>query len=182
MEPMVLKMKHYAPMISAEGAFVIDDDIADIFANIAEGVNVTCFIDCCHSGSITRTFVGGGPLTGARDLRARFLPATPDMQAKHRAFREHLGHTRNESGRRAEHLRNILFSACRDFEVAYESAGHGDFTVRATKILRQGIEGLTNKEFQKEVTKEFGPAPRQNPELDCAPHMTLLSLLKPLMR
>ena len=113
-------------------------------------------------------------------MRARFLPATPEMQEKHRTYRERIGSTRSEPGRRQENLKNVLFSACRDYEVAYESAGHGEFTVRATKILRQGIEGFTNEEFQQQVTKEFGPVPRQNPALDCAPHMSQLSLLKPL--
>ncbi|TKB24681.1 peptidase C14 [Desulfopila sp. IMCC35006] len=169
------------PYDIAEGAFVIDDDIADIFADIPPGVNVTCFIDCCHSGSITRAFMGSKPLTGERDLRARFLPATPEMQAKHRAYRERLGSSRSAPGRRPENLKNVLFSACRDYEVAYESAGHGEFTVRATKVLRQGIEGITNEDFQNRVIKEFGPVPRQNPELDCAPYMNTLSLLKPLV-
>ena len=168
------------PYDIVDGAFVIDDDIANIFADIPQGVNVTCFIDCCHSGSITRAFIGAGPVTGERNLRARFLPATPEMQEKHRAYRDRLGQARSEPGRRQEHLRNVLFSACRDYEVAYESAGHGEFTLRATKLLRQGIEGLTNKDFQKQVTQEFGPVPRQNPELDCAPHMTQFPLLKPM--
>ncbi len=165
----------------AEGAYLLDDDIADIFATIPQGVNVTCFIDCCHSGSITRAFVGGEPLTGERDLKARFLPATPEMQAQHRAYRARIGITRSEPGRRQENLKNILFSACRDFEGAYESAGYGEFTVRATKILQQGIAGMTNEDFQKQLIKEFGPGPRQNPELDCAPHMNKLPLLNPLM-
>ncbi|MFN2355642.1 MAG: caspase family protein [Desulfopila sp.] len=168
------------PYDIAEGAFVIDDDIADIFADIPQDVNVTCFIDCCHSGSITRTFRGRKPLTGERDLRARFLPTTPKMQAKHRAYRERIGSARSAPGRRPENLKNVLFSACRDYEVAYESAGHGEFTVRATKILRQGIEGMTNEDFLKQVIKEFGPAPRQNPDLDCASHMTQVALLKPV--
>jgi hypothetical protein len=168
------------PYDIAAGAFVIDDDIAEVFADIPQGVNVTCFIDCCHSGSITRTFMPSRPLTGVRDVRARFLPATPEMQAKHRAYRQRLGSARSEPGRRPENLKNVLFSACRDYEVAYESGGHGEFTVRATKILRQGIAECTNEDFQKQVTREFGPAPRQNPALDCAPHMAKLSLLKPL--
>lgn len=168
------------PYDIAAGAFVIDDDIADVFANIPQGVNVTCFIDCCHSGSITRAFMTRKPVTGAGDVRARFLPATPEMMAKHRAYRERLGSARTAPGRRPENLRNVLFSACLDYQVAYESAGHGEFTVRATKIIRLGIDGCTNEDFQKKVTKAFGPVPRQNPALDCAPQMSQLSLLKPL--
>src|SRR5262249_18578889 len=36
------------------GAFIIDDDVAEVFQSIPTGVNVTCFIDCCHSGTISR--------------------------------------------------------------------------------------------------------------------------------
>lgn len=161
-----------------QGAFVIDDDISQIFAGIREGVNFTCFIDCCHSGTITRFMVGGNP-GGAGDLRPRFLPATAAMQEGHKTFRERIGRTRAEAGRRPEKMRQVVFAACLDREVAYETGGHGEFTVRANKILRQGIAGLTNEEFQKRVTEAFGPFPRQNPGLDCAPPARQAPLLQP---
>ncbi len=163
-----------------DGAFVIDDDIADLFAGIPQGVNVTCFIDCCHSGSITRAFLGGNPGAGESSLRARFLPVTPKMQADHRVYREGIGSTRSTPGRRPESMKHVLFAACLDRQVAYESGGHGEFTVRANQILGQGIEGLTHEDFQKRVTEAFGEFPRQNPELDCAAPMRGAALLKPL--
>ena len=42
------------PYDFADGAFLIDDDIRELFSKIPDGVNVTCFFDCCHSGTATR--------------------------------------------------------------------------------------------------------------------------------
>ncbi|MGZ5884248.1 MAG: caspase family protein, partial [Burkholderiaceae bacterium] len=46
------------PYDFASGNLVIDDDMRIIFGNLPDGVNLTCFFDCCHSGTITR-FAGG---------------------------------------------------------------------------------------------------------------------------
>jgi hypothetical protein len=53
------------PVDFARGAFVLDDDIGAIFTQIPPGVNVTCFIDCCHSGTISRFGVGAPSVSGA---------------------------------------------------------------------------------------------------------------------
>jgi hypothetical protein len=63
-------------------------------------------------------------------------------------------------------MRNILFSACQPNEVAWESDGHGDFTLRATRILAAGIDGMTNQQFSDRVIVEFGQGSRQRPMLD----------------
>lgn len=162
------KDESLCPYDIAQGAFVIDDDISEIFAGIPEGVNVTCFIDCCHSGTITRFMVGRPSGPAESSLRARFLPATPGMEAAHRDFRSRLGRRALPSGRTPDQMKEILFSACQDSEVAYESNGHGEFTLRATQILSGGLAGMTNEEFQKKVTAAFGSSPRQHPDLDCA--------------
>jgi len=65
--------------------------------------------------------------------------------------------------------REVLFSACRSDEVAWENNGHGDFTVRAIDLLRQGAAALTNEAFHSRVVQAFGPQARQHPELHCAP-------------
>jgi hypothetical protein len=158
------------PYDIAQGAFLIDDDLAGVFAAIPDGVNVTCFVDCCHSGTVTRVMVGPVTDRGGRDRRARFLPVTAEWQAAHRRFREGL---RTGRGRAPAHtaadMRQVVFSACKDYEVAFETDGHGEFTVRATRLLSGGIASLTHDEFQRRVTAAFGEAPRQHPELDCAP-------------
>jgi hypothetical protein len=166
------------PFDFAEGRLLIDDDLAEIFQAAPEGVCVTCFIDCCHSGTITR-FAVGGP-DGARSTeRARFLTLTPEQVAAHLRFRRSLGRSRAVAKRGPEEMREVVFSACNSKEVALESDGHGHFTVRATRVLQSGADGVSNREFQRRVTEAFGPAPRQHPELDCSPNSEELLLLCP---
>ena len=166
------------PYDIAEGAFVIDDDIAEVFTGIREGTNVTCFIDCCHSGTITRFMAGSTP-GDSKDRRARFLVATPQMQEAHRRFRKDSMKGRSAFRGTPDTMRQILFAACLDREVAYESAGQGEFTARAVPILARGLAGMTNQEFQEQVTAAFGANPRQHPDLDCAQQMRHARLLMP---
>jgi hypothetical protein len=160
------------PIDFAEGHFLIDDDLAQIFNRIPDGVNVACFTDCCHSGTITRLAIGtplGLGAADARDLRARFLPATAEMEEAHAAFRASLPPDGAGSRGAYDAAREVLFCACRSREVALESNGHGHFTTKATQVLRAGIQGLTNEELLRRILRAFGTAPRQNPELHCAP-------------
>lgn len=164
------------------GAFVLDDDVAEVFAAIPAGVNVTCFIDCCHSGTISRFGVGSAAAGRSRaaDERPRFLTADASMIEAHRRFRSQLGWRRAAVPRGPESMREVLFSACRSTELAWESNGQGEFTLRATRILASGIGGLTNERFAERVRREFGPNPRQHPELDCAPAAASRGLLQPI--
>jgi hypothetical protein len=114
-----------------------------------------------------------------RDRRARFLAATPEMEAAHRRFRERMGRTRAVPGRTPEAMRQAVFSACRDYEVAFETSGHGDFTTRATRVLAGGVGALTHETFLARVTAAFGEGARQHPELDCAPGARTHPLLAP---
>jgi hypothetical protein len=163
---------------------VIDDDIRHLLTAIPDGVNVTCFMDCCHSGTGTRLMVGptapprGRSAAGAR--RARFLPADASMIAAHRRYRERLGPQPRPQPRPLELMREVVFSACLSREVAYESGGHGDFTLRATELLASGIASLTHADFQQRVTDAFGSTPAQHPYLDCAPAARGRGLLLPL--
>ena len=75
-------------------------------------------------------------------------------------------------------MKDVLFSACLDREVAFEVSGAGVFTTKATAILAAGIDGLSNADFRKRVVAAFGPTPQQTPGLDCAPLMESRPLLK----
>lgn len=159
------------PYDFASGAFVLDDDIAEIYAKIPERVKVNCFIDCCHSGTITRFMVGSQPLSRTANLLPRFMAATPEMIASHNSFRQAHGKRGLQSKGTPESMQQVVFSACQDREVAYESNGQGEFTVRALQILRTGIEGVTNDDFMNRVIAAFGANARQHPQLDCSPAM-----------
>ncbi|MBD0369480.1 MAG: caspase family protein [Pyrinomonadaceae bacterium] len=171
------------PYDFASGALIIDDDIAEVFGKIPDGVNLTCFFDCCHSGTISRFGVGVSPLNRAReaDERPRFIQATPELLRAHAEFRRRIG-SRGVTGRRGgpEMMREVVFAACLDSEVALESDGHGHFTSIAAGLLRSASEAMTNEEFAARVTEGFGTTPRQHPELDCAPRARSQSFLRPL--
>lgn len=170
------------PFDYGSGAYVIDDDLAELFREVTPGVNVTCFFDCCHSGTMNRLWpsrVG----TGSGDSRARFMRLRPEQQAAHVEFRRKAAQTRGGPNRAARGARGvhaaaeIFFSACRANEVAWESGGQGDFTKRAIRILTSGIDGLTHAEFLRRVVEAFGAQRRQTPELHCADDRQGLHLL-----
>ena len=171
------------PVDFATGALYIDDDVAAAFARIPDGVNMTCFMDCCHSGTNSRFAVGTPPADGSRsgkDERKRYVKATPDIIDAHRRFREKSGGMQRAiSSGGISLMRDVKFAACLDAEVAWESDGHGEFTLRATRVLAAGIDGLTNKEFAQRVISDFGITTRQHPMLDCAPDANTRHLLQP---
>ena len=170
------------PVDFAAGAFYIDDDIGQVLARIPDGVNLTCFMDCCHSGTNSRFAVGlssAGVPTGAK---ARFVKPTSELIEAHKRFRSQGGRSvqpaAGTGGRNRMH--DIKFAACLDHQVALESAGSGEFTLRALRVLGAGIDGLSNEQFLQRVVAAFGPDAAQNPMLDCADGAGPGGLLQPL--
>ncbi len=175
------------------GALLIDDDIGRIFARVPDGVNLTCFMDCCHSGTLSR-FAMAGKSAGhpvAADARPRFLPASPEMVEAHRRFRARglAGPAAPDlagaaagggSERGSASMREVVFSACRSDESAWESGGQGEFTVRATRILDASLGALTNAQFADQVSAAFGELPRQHAQVDSSRTALSRPLLAPL--
>ncbi len=162
------------PVDFATGRLLVDDDVCAVMATIPEGVNVTMFIDCCHSGTINR-FSVRPPVPAGTDDRARFMPATDALIEVHRAFRA--SHPGTPAAR--PRMREVLFAACQPWELAWESQGQGDFTRKAVRRLRDVAGQISHEAFVEQVTAAFGPEPRQHPLLTCAPaarsHMLLAS-------
>lgn len=171
------------PFDYESGAYLIDDDVSDLFSRIPDHVNVTCFFDCCHSGTNTRFAIGPTGQAGGhtRDERRRFMAPTPQMQKAHAAFRVRLPVGRGKRRTSPEEMKNVAFSACLPHESAWESNGHGDFTVRATRILRDGIANVSNDEFGRRIEAAFGAGARQRPLLDCSSSARQRGLLAPLL-
>ena len=170
------------PIDFEDGAFLLDDDLRAVFEQLPDGVNLTAFIDCCHSGTITRML--GRNADDDEDeegTRSRFLKPTEDwntwMQAYAR-FRTSMSGARELVG--SDKLRWATFSACLPTEKALESAGNGHFTRNATRLLGGAAAGYTHRAFQDALLREFGERRRQTPQLDCADAWRDLPLLQPL--
>ncbi|MET1162676.1 MAG: hypothetical protein ABWY48_09040 [Pseudoxanthomonas sp.] len=105
------------------------------------------------------------------DQRPRFLPPTQEMIDAHLAYREHAigaaaGARAFGPGFEAKPTFEVSFAACSKDESAWESQGQGEFTVRATAILAEGFDKLTNAGFIERVRAEFGAGARQHVQLD----------------
>ncbi|TFC25049.1 caspase family protein [Cryobacterium sp. TMT1-3] len=156
------------PVDFREGNLIIDDDLGEIFDQLPDGVSLTAFFDSCHSGDGQRRLqlqpaevADLSAASAPHGRRARFI--IPDEQTS-KNYRAKRG-TPARAGKRAL-AREVLFSACKPTEVAYETGGHGDFTVAASLLVVPSANRLTNGEFLAKVREAFSSQPRQNPDFN----------------
>jgi hypothetical protein len=160
----------FLPFDFDSGALLIDDDFHAETLRLPQGVHLTLFMDCCHSGSDSRVASVPRP---RGDARPRYLRLSAAEVERYRRARGSMG-VRAARGRSGEAERApprvIHFGACQDHEFAWESDGHGDFTRIATGLLaRARREGWDNARFMQGVVAGFDQAfdgrPRQRPQL-----------------
>ncbi|MGW4931214.1 caspase family protein [Agromyces sp. NPDC004153] len=165
-----------------QGRLIIDDDLARIWDVIPEGVALTAFFDSCHSGSANRA--PRVDLTPVGDSLPRAVVLTREDEQAYRADRGVAPVSDDDDAvrdaaiasvlasevvapaapRAAGVRREVLFSACKATEVAWESGGHGDFTRTAIPLLTTGLGSVANRDFVRQVVEQFGPNRRQTPE------------------
>ena len=142
------------------GAFLIDDDLRAVFSQLPEGVNLTCFIDCCHSGTITRMLGrNADESTNDGETRSRYLKPGEhwnEWMRAHERFRQRERAIRDlgTAGSRtfdANMMRWVDFSACDSTEVAYETKGNGDFTRLAAPF--SAAPCAQHRDFQNAVIR-----------------------------
>ena len=165
------------PADHESGALVTDDDLAEITFGLRPGINLTSFIDCCHSGTMHRVLATQPDRARGGAVRARYLPSTRALQERHREFRARLGPRRARS---VGEPPGVLFSACQPHELAFETNAQGDFSLRATRLLAQGALGTSHEAFERALIGEFGPQRRQTPRLDCRDESRTAALLHPI--
>lgn len=153
------------PIDYTSGALLLDDDLADVYRRLPEGVVLTLFMDCCHSGTNSR-FAPLDRSAARGDERRRFLELPPEVEEAHRRFRARAGSPDPTSAE--ESLPGIIhFAACLDNQFAYESSGQGHFTRMATAALASAVASRqTNEGFASEVaTRVTGLGRPQTPRL-----------------
>lgn len=155
------------PIDFPSGRFFIDDDIGEIIDTLPAGVTLTCFMDCCHSGTNTRAFGFGTTSTVVRDERSRFITVPAEIMIKHVDLRR--GMPPKATRGVFEGKPEVLFAACSPKQEAKESGGHGYFTLTAVPLLLEHATKMTNAEFMALVQKKFPTSVKdQDPQLDCA--------------
>ncbi|MFC0205849.1 caspase family protein [Novosphingobium soli] len=149
------------------GGLVLDDAIYRAVQLLPPGASVTFFMDCCHSGTVMRALLAPPPPAPEPGVLARYVEPTPGMIAAWKAAKATAPQQSRALTAQAG-LIGIQFSACQDQQVAFESNGSGDFTIRAVPLLARA-SGLTNREFHDALIKAFGAQARQIPNLYCDP-------------
>ena len=154
------------PIDYQQGALLVDDDLYAELAQLHPQATLTLFMDCCHSGSNSRVGPRPTPRDSA-DARARFLPMNDAVKALYRKARHQLATAAARTRGERKALPGIVhFAACRDSEYAWESQGHGEFTLAATRVLAEACtRGLSNQEVLKLIVKQMGTKARQRPML-----------------
>jgi hypothetical protein len=142
----------------ARGNLLIDDDLAQIVARVPAGVNITFFMDCCHSGTNTR-FAAPSVNQAADDKRvARHVTLTDEEMARYRTARgtppargARGMSTVTRSGDPYAGAAEVLFSGCQPGELSYERDGHGIFTLSATRVLAECPPGTSHEAYHQRV-------------------------------
>ena len=153
------------PVDYQSGALLLDDDLADVYRRLPDGVVLTLFMDCCHSGTNSR-FAPIDRAAARGTERRRFLQLTPQLEEAHRQYRARMGSP--EPTTAEESLPGVVhFAACLDNQFAYESSGQGHFTRIATADLGAAVSsGATNESFSSDVAaKVIGLGRPQTPRL-----------------
>jgi hypothetical protein len=138
------------PIDYHSGALLIDDDLAEVYRLLPQGVVMTLLMDCCHSGTNSRF----APIDRrpARDTeRRRFLELPAEVKEAHRNFRARFGSPNPTTPE--ESLPGVIhFAACLDNQYAYESQGQGHFTQIASQALKDAVaRAATNEAFANDV-------------------------------
>lgn len=159
----------FVPFDYRAGQMLIDDDVRAITRALPEGATLTLFMDCCHSGTISRARARAAS-DGTRPRLMRFDDETVNRYmevrgASKRSARR--GGNASASPASASPGRGVAhFAACRDSEYAWESSGEGDFTRAAMAVFETAVrEGWSNQTFIDAVIGELGTPARQHPRL-----------------
>ena len=150
---------------------IIDDELRELFANLAKGVSLTVISDSCHSGTVTRAAVSEviPGLKTPDDRRVRFLnPALMGRKVLENPWKaEPKGKTKCPESR----MKDVLFSGCTDKEYSYDAliggVYHGAMTYYALKAIQQANYEITYQQLHGRLLNLLDDAGYpQHPQLE----------------
>ncbi len=168
------------------GAFVTGEDLAEMFRSTADGVHVTCFLDCCHAGSLQCLWDATLPGSSgtASKARARSIMLSDAQKGRHIAFRRRLQESTDPVPQDALDVRaatEIFITACRASEIAWEVDGQGLFTGACIDVLRGGAidvsGGSSNESFLTSLRAAMPAQAKQRPQLHCVESLRRMPFL-----
>lgn len=141
-----------------------DDWLRATFNKLRAGVSLTVIMDCCHSGTITRTIT---PLDAP--IKERFLPCPLDLMATESGrnlrgtLRGQLGKAPRGRKRRSDivhaDIQEMLITGCRDTQTSADAHIGGTFNGALTYCLVESIKAtqgkLTYRELHQHTTAKL---------------------------
>jgi hypothetical protein len=146
---------------------LIDDELRDMFSQLPKDVSLTFISDCCHSGTITRSFLS--TLYDEDAPRARYLPPEDDEEAFEivpKSVAKKLMHPQGD-------MNEVLISGCNPTQYSYDAKISNQFqgamSANAIAVIKENPE-CTYDEFYKKLRKRL-PTRRfpQTPQLEGSP-------------
>ena len=163
-----------------DGGLIVDDDLSSVINTLRAGVNFTFFVDCSHTGTISRVMARSSTASRPASGKPRFVPYSRRLSDAHRDYRLSLPATEEGTAppTRVVPVGHAYFFACRSHETAYEVDGKGVFSTHATDILNTERQ-LTNSAFADLLNAAMLHT-NQHPQLDCLDETRTLGLLHPV--
>ncbi|MDD3247910.1 MAG: caspase family protein [Methanosarcina sp.] len=134
---------------------IIDDDLRELFAKLAEGVSLTVISDSCFSGTVTRAAVSEiiPGLKTPDDRRMRFLnPALMGRLVLQNPWKaKPKGKTKYPESK----MKDVLLSGCTDKEYSYDAliggTYHGAMTYFALQAIQEANYQITLQQLHKRL-------------------------------
>lgn len=162
---------------------IVDDELAEHWANFQPGVRIILVSDSCHSATVARAMelisrsrsalrdvravlpnvaligdnVGGNPIAGFRTLPE---VARRHIIRKHTDFYSSIQEHTLGSERTVIKATLISLSACRDDETAADGEKNGLYTSTLLSVLNKGAFRGTYSEFQSQIATAIGDVQR----------------------
>ncbi len=138
--------------------FLLDDDLAEVFAGKPTGVRIYFISDSCHSGTVSRF---APPLTAEDEAlrpRPRFLPPAALLGSE--AGRARLARVAGAAPPSRRRLPALLAAACGDLEYSYDASFHGRPNGAFTRVAIEALDGNppTPRAWMDEVQRHLPTA------------------------
>ncbi len=164
--------------ISWDSGFILDDELDIIFKQIPQGAVLEVILDCCHSGTATRSadIWNTDVCKPATDRISRYLPPPADIRFRYEGEESELGETRgfqtvNRFGTRST-INQILWAGCHSGQESADAnisgSYNGAFTYYFCKHMRDSSGRISRRNLLERIRNSlsYNGYP-QTPQLEC---------------
>ena len=150
---------------------IVDDELRELFANLAKGVSLTVISDSCYSGTVTRAAVSEviPGLKTPDDRRVRFL--NPALMGKGVLQNPWKAKPKGKQKYPEAGMKDVLLSGCTDKEYSYDARigrlYHGAMTYYALQAIKEMNYQITFQQLHTQLLNLLDDAGYpQHPQLE----------------